>query len=228
MQSYANGNNRLDVPRYLRRVGARVLRQDRTEDGADRWFIECPRRSVHSQRDGEKDCCITQKPDGTLGGHCFHTSCGMSGWQALRDALGALTAEDYNNTPSVNLSGLMGKMERGGTINVIDEPDDEPDDELGDIVTAADFPKQCLEPGGLLGELMAYTLLNSVKPQPELALACAIAVVGTFAGRKVCDARGTRTNVYVIGLAETGDGMEAAREAAKNVLIRFASQYLGC
>ena len=77
---------------------------------------------------------------------------------------------------------------------------------------------------GLIGDLMDYTLRTSIYPQPELALAAAIALIGTITGRKVCDARGTRTNVYVMGLCPPASGKERARSVNKEALVRAGGE----
>lgn len=73
---------------------------------------------------------------------------------------------------------------------------------------------------GLIEEVIEYNLGTALYPQPELALAGAIALVGVLTGRKVCDLWGTRTNVYVLGMAPSGGGKEHARKINKEILIR--------
>jgi hypothetical protein len=231
-----SSSGRLDVDAWLRRVGAEVAGHDRSPDGAERWFILCPRIGLHTTKNSLKDCCVTQEASGRMGGHCFHASCGMASWDAIRDALGQPTREEWGHAdtvPSVDISGIMAQLsvpQAVEPIEVIDaefEPAELPVDDIRTDKPAV-FPDHCLEPRGLLGEIVSYTLSQSMYPQPELALACAIAIVATFAGRKVRDMRGTRTNVYVIGLEHTGGGKEAARKCAKAIMNRSASHYLGC
>jgi hypothetical protein len=84
----------------------------------------------------------------------------------------------------------------------------------------AEFPADCLDVPGLIGDIMAYNLATALYPQPELALAAAIALVGTITGRKVCDSYGTRTNVLILGLGLSGTGKEHARKVNKEILLR--------
>lgn len=72
---------------------------------------------------------------------------------------------------------------------------------------------------GFISDVMRFTLANSLYPQPELALAGAIALMGTLAGRKVTDCYGTRTNCYVLGIAKSGAGKEEARSTNVKLLI---------
>lgn len=82
------------------------------------------------------------------------------------------------------------------------------------------FPADCLQPPGLLGEIVRFNLRTALFPQPELALAGALALLGTITGRKVQDHRRTRTNVYCLGLAASGSGKEHARSVNKEILAR--------
>lgn len=83
------------------------------------------------------------------------------------------------------------------------------------------LPPRFLRPPGILSDIIDYTLKTSLYPQPELALAGAIALLGTITGRKLTDDYGTRTNVYVLGLAPSGAGKEQARKTNK-LLMTYA------
>lgn len=80
------------------------------------------------------------------------------------------------------------------------------------------FPQECLRPPGLIADIIDHTLATSLYPQPELALAGAIALVATITGRKLTDDYGTRTNAYILGLAPSGSGKEQARRTNKEIL----------
>jgi hypothetical protein len=82
------------------------------------------------------------------------------------------------------------------------------------------FPPHLLGVPGLLGDMVNFTLSSSMYPQPTLALAAAIALMGTITGRKVRDEINTRTNVYCIALCETGGGKERARQVNKEILFQ--------
>lgn len=109
--------------------------------------------------------------------------------------------------PDVDLQCLLGTVP-----SVVDEPAPlAPPD-------AGAFPVDCFRVPGLIGDLIDYTLRTSMYRQPELALAAAIALVGTITGRKVeCDQK-TRTNVYVMGLCPPAGGKEHARIVNKEIL----------
>lgn len=80
------------------------------------------------------------------------------------------------------------------------------------------LPESLLSPGGFLGDVIEWNLATAYKPQPELALAAALCLLATLTGRKVEDEAGTRTNLYCLGVCETGGGKEHARKINKAIL----------
>jgi hypothetical protein len=87
-----------------------------------------------------------------------------------------------------------------------------------DLPTVGKLPESLLRPPGIISDVIEYTLRTSLYPQPELALAGAISLMGTITGRKLTDSYGTRTNVYVLGLSPSGSGKEQARKTNKVLL----------
>lgn len=128
----------------------------------------------------------------------------------LAEATRRLRAAGYGGDvyrQEVDLSAVLASADT--VDDAVSEPEDEPV-----------FPGECLAVGGLLAEIMQHNLATALYPQPELALAAAIAVLGTITGRKVCDSYGTRTNVLVLGLGLSGTGKEHARKVNKELLLR--------
>ncbi len=82
---------------------------------------------------------------------------------------------------------------------------------------------------GLIQEMIDYHIATAPRPRPELSLAATLALLGTLTGRKIKSFTGMRTNLYIIGLADSGSGKEKPR--ANNVLALaaagFPKQYLG-
>jgi hypothetical protein len=68
---------------------------------------------------------------------------------------------------------------------------------------------------GLVGELAEWINESSIKAQPVLALGASIAAMATIIGRKVQTQTGLRSNIYVLGVGETGCGKERARQAIR-------------
>lgn len=83
------------------------------------------------------------------------------------------------------------------------------------------FPQELLDNlPGFLGAFVSHSVETGYKPQPVLALGAAITLQGMLAGRRVCDERNNRTNVYVLGLAPTGAGKELARGLVKELMLQ--------
>jgi hypothetical protein len=80
------------------------------------------------------------------------------------------------------------------------------------------FPAELLDVPGLVGDVIAYDLATAPRPQPVLALAGAICLQAVLAARKVRDERGNRTNLYVVGVAESGHGKDHPRKVNRNIL----------
>lgn len=77
--------------------------------------------------------------------------------------------------------------------------------------------RSLLNPPGWVGDWAEFVCHNSRYPQPELALANALTVASCLLGRKIRDQSDVRPNIYVIGVAETAMGKEAARKYTKQL-----------
>jgi hypothetical protein len=55
--------------------------------------------------------------------------------------------------------------------------------------------------------------------QPVLALAGALALLAVLTGRKISDRDGVRTNCYILSVAGSGEGKDAARKTNKRILF---------
>jgi len=83
------------------------------------------------------------------------------------------------------------------------------------------LPDHLYDPPGMVGEMFRYILGCAIKPQPELALAAAFVACGTVMGRKIQSPTGLRTNLYFLGLIETGGGKDWPRQAIKKVFEKI-------
>lgn len=81
-----------------------------------------------------------------------------------------------------------------------------------------EFPESALNPGGLIGLICDYTNSVSFRRQPVLALAGALSLASVLTGHVVTDDRNTRTNLYIVGTADSGAGKDMARTVNKNIL----------
>lgn len=71
---------------------------------------------------------------------------------------------------------------------------------------------------GVLGEMHAWTVATSHKPQPPLILGAMLAFMAASVGRKVkLQKWNTRPNIYVLGTALSGSGKERSLSAIKDM-----------
>jgi hypothetical protein len=71
---------------------------------------------------------------------------------------------------------------------------------------------------GLVGEIVDWMVASSSNPCRALALPAALTLVGTLAGRLYASETDLRTNLYTLGLADSGFGKDHARECIKRLL----------
>lgn len=94
--------------------------------------------------------------------------------------------------------------------------------------TASRAPTALPYPPGLVGDIARWIVATSRKPQPALAIAAALSVVGTAAGRQWMGPTGTGTALYILGLAPTGQGKDAPLKQARRLLTAAKlAQHLG-
>lgn len=124
----------------------------------------------------------------------------------------------------------------------IDEARAEFDERLGDInrVLGASAPEangtfdgtlptpdELLDVPGFINELANFTYSTSHRPNRPTAFAGALAMMAHLAGRKFTDNRGTRPNLYVVALADSGGGKEASRKTNKNLSMELETFTVG-
>lgn len=105
------------------------------------------------------------------------------------------------------------------------------DAETGEIVgaTPAAGPSANVEfPPGLVGEIAQWIVASARRPQPELAIGSALAIVGTVAGRQFCGPTKSGTHLYVLGLAPTGTGKDHPLQSISRIMTAAKlGQHLG-
>jgi len=99
-------------------------------------------------------------------------------------------------------------------------------EEQPESIDPGDIPADLLTVPGLIGDVMSHNLATAFKPQPELALAAGLCLLSVLTGRKVEDSRGTRTNLYAFGIAESGAGKDHARKLNKQILTAIGAEEL--
>jgi hypothetical protein len=81
---------------------------------------------------------------------------------------------------------------------------------------------------GVLALMVGHILATAIRPQPWLAVGASLAVLGALMGRKVRTPTNLRSNLYVLGIAESGGGKDHARKAIKEILVQAGlSHHLG-
>ncbi len=82
--------------------------------------------------------------------------------------------------------------------------------------------------GGVIADMMSLMAATAKRPQPVLALGASLCAIGALMGRKYRTESNIRSNLYVVGIAESGAGKNHSRVVI-NELFRKAGllQYLG-
>ena len=82
--------------------------------------------------------------------------------------------------------------------------------------------------GGILGDMMHLMTTTAKRPQPVLALGASLCAVGALMGRKYRTQSNVRSNLYVVGIAESGAGKNHSRVVINELFRRANLQsYLG-
>jgi hypothetical protein len=89
-------------------------------------------------------------------------------------------------------------------------------------------PPELLQVDGALKLFVDYTTASAVSPQRFLSLGAAICLVGAIAGRRYRTPTDLRSNVYAIGIADSGGGKDHARRCVKRAIYAAGlDRYLG-
>lgn len=76
-----------------------------------------------------------------------------------------------------------------------------------------------LSVGGLVGDTLSWINSTAFKLQPELTCMNILAALGAVFGRRYALQKlNTRTNIYMVGIAETGQGKDNSRQKIKRLL----------
>lgn len=115
-------------------------------------------------------------------------------------------------------------------------PQLDPDVDISAIVASAHatkakpdlskFPEHLLRVTGTVGEFADWINRTSPKPQPILSLGAALSAMSTICGRKAMNNTGLRSNVYILGVAESGAGKERGREAIRRLYSEIGANDL--
>ena len=84
-------------------------------------------------------------------------------------------------------------------------------DDVPDLPPAKPLPKGWDQVGGVLGAMMALMTKTAKRPQPVLALGASLCALGAIMGRKYRTRTNARSNLYIVGIAESGAGKNHSR-----------------
>ena len=95
-------------------------------------------------------------------------------------------------------------------------------------VATYQVPPELLAVDGALGRFIDYATRTAVSPQPFLALGAGLCLLGALAGRRYRTPTDLRSNLYAIGIADSGGGKDHARRCIKRALYAAGlERYLG-
>lgn len=80
------------------------------------------------------------------------------------------------------------------------------------------WPEHLLHPGGLLEEIIDYTMESSMRTERSFALAGALSLMGTVLSQRVVSTTDLPTSLYVIVIGDSGSGKDAPRSVISRVL----------
>lgn len=120
--------------------------------------------------------------------------------------------------------GLLAALDRAMTENHWDQMYAETIEEALDHADPGAMPSHLLTVPGFIDEVIDYTLSTAPYPQPVLAFGGALALQAVLAGRKVRDESDNRTNLYMLGLANSGAGKDYPRKVNQQILMHAGLQ----
>ncbi len=90
----------------------------------------------------------------------------------------------------------------------------------GDVRAARTAPPFTLTiPDGLVGDLARYMIDTARRPQPLLAVGASLCALGALMGRRYRTESNLRSNLYIVGIADSGSGKNHAREIVNEVFF---------
>ena len=74
-------------------------------------------------------------------------------------------------------------------------------------------------PDGLVGDLTRYMISTARRPQPLLSLGASLCAVGALMGRQYRTESNLRSNLYIVGVADSGSGKNHSREVINELFL---------
>lgn len=142
-----------------------------------------------------------------------HSVVALANWSCILTAWVAGDSGQFIPPPALPIN-VGPENERITPPDVLPEDDCPPPTE-----NVGKFPAWLVDVPGFIGNYVKHCVATAKRPQPELALTNALALMGTLVGRKLQDRVGSRANVFIVALAGTGAGKEHSRHVAKMLLV---------
>jgi len=134
--------------------------------------------------------------------------------------IGQLSATGLDELPMVTEAERAAMI---GAARALDDPEpiqvkEEAEAEPGLI------PDKLLYVPGFIGELMDFCMETAPHPSQALAFCGALAMQAFLCSRRVRDDQDCRTNIYLLGLADSGCGKEHPRQVNQRLLVRLGME----
>ncbi|HYN39458.1 MAG TPA: PriCT-2 domain-containing protein, partial [Rhodospirillales bacterium] len=72
---------------------------------------------------------------------------------------------------------------------------------------------------GVLADMVGYMLATARRPQPVLAVGASLCALGALMGRRYRTETNLRSNLYIVGIADSGSGKNHSREVINEVFV---------
>lgn len=105
---------------------------------------------------------------------------------------------------------------------------DDDDEPVGYVIEdPGPFPVRLFEVPGLMGDVAKHITESNFVKQPPISLAASISLMGTLISQFYQTPRNTRSNTYILVLAESSAGKERGRKVIKHILseIGFGKRF---
>lgn len=139
--------------------------------------------------------------------------------------------QDAKNKPSTKPYGWLrdaqspqwAEDDLGVDLSDWGKPQEDAEETIPGIDDPGALPERLLRVPGFIEQVVEFNLATAHRRQPVLALAAAISLQAVLAGRKVRDYRDNRTNLYVIGVSDSGSGKDHARKVNSSCLFHASA-----
>jgi hypothetical protein len=110
--------------------------------------------------------------------------------------------------------GRLSKAPAAANDDVADAEEDQEDDEPATLPQATGLPEHLCFPPGAVGDFARFIVSCARFPSPHLSLVASLAFTAGLIGRRYKGPTGLRSNLYVVGLAESGFGKDITIRAS--------------